>query len=55
MYKIYKTLERLKGLKGLAHLDVRKTKVTAEGLEAFHAAVPACKILHDGGVIEPKK
>ncbi|MBM3979522.1 MAG: hypothetical protein FJ304_04415 [Planctomycetes bacterium] len=37
------------------HLDVRKTKVTAKALEEFHAAVPGCKIVHDGGVIEPKK
>jgi hypothetical protein len=34
---------------------VRKTKVTGKGLEEFHAAVPGCKIEHDGGFIEPKK
>jgi hypothetical protein len=34
---------------------VQKTKVTAKGLEEFHAAVPGCKIEHDGGTIEPKK
>jgi len=28
--------------------------VTAKGLETLHAALPACKIEHDGGVIEPK-
>jgi hypothetical protein len=29
--------------------------VSAKGLEAFRAAVPACRIEHDGGTIEPKK
>jgi serine/threonine protein kinase len=41
--------------KGLTDLDVRRTRVTAKGLEAFHAAVPGCKIEHDGGAIEPMK
>jgi serine/threonine protein kinase len=48
-------LARLEKLQGLTSLDVRKTKVTAKGLAKFHAAVPGCKIAHDGGVIEPKK
>ena len=48
-------LVHLKELKNLTSLDLRETKVTVKGLEAFHAAVPACKIEHDGGVIEPKK
>jgi len=29
--------------------------VTAAGVADFHAAVPGCRIEHDGGVIEPKK
>jgi serine/threonine protein kinase len=41
--------------KGLGYLGVRDTKVTAKGRAAFHAAVPGCKIEHDGGTIEPKK
>jgi len=28
--------------------------MTAKGLETLHAALPACKIEHDGGTIEPK-
>ncbi len=40
---------------GLAFLNVQKTAVTAKGLEAFHAAVPGCKIWHDTGTIWPKK
>jgi eukaryotic-like serine/threonine-protein kinase len=48
-------LTQLKELKSLTILYLRKTKVTAKGLEAIHAALPACKIDHDGGTIEPKK
>jgi hypothetical protein len=46
---------RLHGLKALTRLGVRRTKVTAKGLEALHAAVPGCRIEHDGGTIEPTK
>jgi eukaryotic-like serine/threonine-protein kinase len=45
-------LAYFKDCKGLTDLDVRKTQVTAKGLEAFHAAVPECKIEHDGGIVE---
>jgi serine/threonine protein kinase len=48
-------LANLKDCKNLTLLIIQKTKVTAKGLEEFHAAVPACKIEHDGGVIEAKK
>jgi hypothetical protein len=48
-------LAQLKGLKNLTRLHVRKTKVSAKGLAEFHAAVPACEIEWDGGVIRPKK
>lgn len=41
--------------KSLAYVGLRGTKVTAQGLAAFHAAVPGCRIEHDGGVIEPTK
>jgi eukaryotic-like serine/threonine-protein kinase len=48
-------LAHFKECKGLTQLDLKKTQVTAKGLEAFHAAMPGCRIEHDGGVIEPKK
>ncbi|MBX9679222.1 MAG: protein kinase [Gemmataceae bacterium] len=48
-------LASLQELKGLTTLDVRKAKVTAKGVAEFHAALPGCKIVHDGGVIEAKK
>ncbi len=47
-------LAAFKDCKGLMYLGVRNTRVTAKGATDFHAAVPACKIDHDGGVIEPK-
>jgi hypothetical protein len=48
-------LAHLKVLKSLVYLDLRQTKVTAKGAADFHAAVPGCKVMHDGGVIEPKE
>jgi eukaryotic-like serine/threonine-protein kinase len=48
-------LQHLKSLKGLAELGVRKTAVTAKGVAALQAALPACKIEHDGLTTEPKK
>ena len=45
-------LEKLRKCTGLRQLHVRTTKVTAKGLADFHAAVPGCKITHDGGTIE---
>ena len=48
-------LAHLKDCKALTRLDVRMTGVTATGLEAFRAAVPKCKIEHDGGTTEPRK
>jgi hypothetical protein len=48
-------LARLQSLTGLARVMVRETRVTPKGIEAFHAAVPGCQIVHDGGTIEPKK
>ena len=41
--------------KDLKVLKVKGTKVTAKGREDFHAALPGCKIDHDGGTIEPRK
>ena len=48
-------LAHFKDCKGLASLDVKKTKVTASGIAEFSKALPQCKIEWDGGVIEPKK
>lgn len=45
-------LKHLHGCKGLASLHVSSTAVTAGGLADFHAAVPGCRVQHDGGVIE---
>ena len=39
----------------LVLLHLRGTKVTDVGVKALAAALPNCKIEHDGGVIEPKK
>jgi serine/threonine protein kinase len=49
------SLVHLRELKNLTSLNVRKTNVTVKGLEDLAAAVPGCKIEHDGGTIEPKK
>ena len=35
--------------------DLTSTTVTAKAREAFHAAVPGCRIHYDGGIIEPRK
>ena len=49
-------LPHFKGCKELGLLNVvRCPKVTVKALEAFHQALPRCRIEHDGGVIEPKK
>jgi formylglycine-generating enzyme required for sulfatase activity/serine/threonine protein kinase len=37
----------------LATLDVRGTKLTAEGVNQVAAALPGCRIVWDGGTIEP--
>lgn len=48
-------LVHLQKLKRLTLLNLKKTEVTRTGIESFHAALPACKIEHDGGTIEPEK
>ena len=48
-------LAHFKDCKGLTYLHVGKTQVTAKAVAEFHAAVPGCKIVHDGGTIEAKK
>jgi serine/threonine protein kinase/Leucine-rich repeat (LRR) protein len=47
-------LQHLKRMEKLAILYLRETKVTADGIKKFAAALPACKITWDGGTIEPK-
>ncbi len=44
-------LVHLTGLQGLTYLKVLNTKITTQGLQRFHAAVPTCRIEHDGGTI----
>jgi hypothetical protein len=46
-------LANFKDCKNLNLLNVLKTKVTPKFLEEFHTALPKCKIVHDGGTIEP--
>ncbi|MBI1914365.1 MAG: protein kinase [Planctomycetes bacterium] len=49
-------LKRLHGLGKLRSTRLLKLpKVTRQGVEALHKALPGCKIEWDGGTIEPKK
>ncbi len=47
-------LKRLAAYPKLSHLRIQKTKVTAAGVKKLSAALSACKIEWDGGVIEPR-
>jgi eukaryotic-like serine/threonine-protein kinase len=47
-------LAHFKECKGLLELHLKGTQVTAKGRDEFHAAVPGCRITHDGGTVEPK-
>jgi hypothetical protein len=49
------TLAFFKSCKKLTELNVQKTQVTATGVAEFAKALPQCKIVWDGGTIEPKK
>jgi Leucine-rich repeat (LRR) protein len=44
-------LRQLQPLTKLKELNLRLNKVTQTGVDAFHAAVPGCKIFWDGGEI----
>ena len=44
---------RLAGVQHLTALDLRKTKVTAKGIDELKKALPKCKIEWDG--VEPKR
>jgi len=48
-------LKHLKECPNLALVDARQTKVTAAGIDELRKALPRCKILWDGGVVEPAK
>lgn len=48
-------LTPFKSCKGLLILNVGNTKVTTKGVEAFHQAVPGCKIELEGGFVAPRK
>jgi serine/threonine protein kinase/WD40 repeat protein len=48
-------IAHLAGLDKLTHLGLLYTKVTAAGVEKLAKALPGCKIIWDGGTIEPKK
>jgi hypothetical protein len=48
-------LARLTGCKQLTEVQVLNTKVAADGVKKFAAAMPQCKIVSDHGTIEPKK
>ena len=48
-------IRHLEGLTNLTALDLRKTKVTAAGIDRLHQAFPRCRIEWDGGVVEGAK
>src|SRR5262249_34717417 len=48
-------VETLRGLDTLTGLHVGRTKVTAKGVETLSTALPTCKIVWDGGVMEGGK
>ncbi|HLW64036.1 MAG TPA: protein kinase [Gemmataceae bacterium] len=47
------SLPMLMEAKGLQELNIQQTKITAERIEELHKALPACRIVRDGGTIEP--
>jgi serine/threonine protein kinase/formylglycine-generating enzyme required for sulfatase activity/uncharacterized membrane protein len=46
-------LMELVGLSSLTFLDLKKTQVTPAGLAMLQKTLPQCRIVHDGGFIEP--
>lgn len=46
-------LVHLKDCQNLRELRVQKTMITAAMIEELHKALPQCRILWDGGVVEP--
>mgnify|MGYP003346926282 FL=1 len=47
-------LTYLHPMRQLTVLHLGKTKVTAKGVDDLHRAIPSCKIIWDGGVVEPE-
>jgi eukaryotic-like serine/threonine-protein kinase len=47
-------LPNLNDCNELVHLDLRRTKVTQAGVTALATALPRCRIIWDGGTIDPK-
>jgi hypothetical protein len=39
----------------LTDLSVGQTKITEKGVQELAKALPACRIQHDGGTVEPKE
>lgn len=48
-------IRHLEGLTKLTELDLRKTRVTAAGIDRLHQALPHCRITWDRGVVAPAK
>ncbi|MCE9562537.1 MAG: protein kinase [Planctomycetes bacterium] len=46
-------VEIISGMRVLTSLYVPKTRISPEGVKKLAAALPRCKILHDGGEIKP--
>jgi serine/threonine protein kinase len=46
-------IDTLATMKALLRLNLKKTAITQAGLERLAAALPYCRIDHDGGVVEP--
>jgi hypothetical protein len=45
--RLLEKTKQLKRLQGLAHLNVRKTAMTAAGVQALAKALPKCEIVSD--------
>lgn len=48
-------LKHLQRCGTLLDLDLVGTRVTADGIDALKQALPACRIVWDGGTIEPQR
>ena len=48
------SIQTIRGFSKLQFLDVTKTKINLTEIENLGAALPNCKIVHDGGVINPR-
>jgi hypothetical protein len=48
-------IRHLEALTGLTELDLRKTRASARGIDRLHQTLPQCRIIWDGGKVEPAK